>query len=97
MFCPDGPRILRAEVEQEFASRLSLNQTVVVRDDSTNSPLCTGKLTRISDWYSHRRSMVQEPLQFNDVRTLECIITLDPSDKTPLRIGQRVRVTFEGN
>ena len=36
-----------------------------------------------------------EPLQFNDVRTLECIVTLDP-DQPPLRIGQRVRVTLEG-
>jgi multidrug resistance efflux pump len=95
MFCPDKPRILRAEVEQEFASRLVLNQTVVIRDDSSNSPLFTGKVTRISDWYSHRRSMVQEPLQFNDVRTQECIITPDPNDKPPIRIGQRVRVTFE--
>ena len=95
MFCPDKPRILRAEVEQEFASRLVLNQTVVIRDDVTNSPLFTGKVTRISDWYSHRRSMVQEPLQFNDVRTLECIITPDPNDRPPVRIGQRVRVTFE--
>jgi hypothetical protein len=99
MFCPEGLRILRAEVEQEFAGRnhLWLNQTAVIRDDSTNSPLMTGKVTRISDWFSHRRSMVQEPLQFNDVRTVECIITLDSSDKTPLRVGQRVRVTFEGN
>ena len=36
-----------------------------------------------------------EPLQFNDVRTLECIVTLDPG-QPPLRIGQRVRVTLEG-
>jgi len=32
-----------------------------------------------------------EPLQFNDVRTLECIIDLDPGQPI-LRIGQRVRV-----
>ena len=32
-----------------------------------------------------------EPLQFNDVRTLECIIELDPGQPL-LRIGQRVRV-----
>jgi hypothetical protein len=30
-------------------------------------------------------------LQVNDVRTLECLIALDP-DQAPLRIGQRVRV-----
>ena len=32
-----------------------------------------------------------EPLQFNDVRTLECLIALNPG-QPPLRIGQRVRV-----
>jgi hypothetical protein len=38
--------------------------------------------------------MLLEPLQFNDVRTLECIITLDPN-QPPLRIGQRVRVRIQ--
>jgi hypothetical protein len=37
--------------------------------------------------------MLQEPLQFNDVRTLECIVQLDPGQPA-LRIGQRVRVTL---
>jgi multidrug resistance efflux pump len=95
MFCPAGPRIIRVEVEQEFAGRLFLNQTAEIRDDSSNSPLWRGKVTRLSDWFSHRRSMIQEPMQFNDVRTLECIVTLDANEKTPLRVGQRVRVTFE--
>jgi hypothetical protein len=45
----------------------------------------------MSDWYTPRRSIIQEPLQFNDVRTLECIIQLDPDQQMP-RIGQRVRV-----
>jgi multidrug resistance efflux pump len=95
-FCPaDKPRVIRAEIEQEFAGRLFLGQTALVRDDSTNSTVYRGKVTRISDWFSHRRSMLQEPMQFNDVRTLECIITLDPGEKAPLRIGQRVRVTLE--
>jgi multidrug resistance efflux pump len=94
-FCPDKPRIIRAEIEQEFAGRLFLGQTALVRDDSTNSTVYRGKVTRISDWFSHRRSMLQEPMQFNDVRTLECIITLDPGEKSTLRIGQRVRVTLE--
>jgi multidrug resistance efflux pump len=94
-FCPDKPRVIRAEIEQEFAGRLFLGQTALVRDDSTNSTVYRGKVTRVSDWFSHRRSMLQEPMQFNDVRTLECIITLDPGEKAPLRIGQRVRVTLE--
>ena len=38
-------------------------------------------------------SIVQEPEHFNDVRTLECLVALDPG-QAHLRIGQRVRVTI---
>lgn len=93
-FCPDVPRIVRAEVEQEFADRLALGQTAKVHDDSSGEMRWTGKVVRISDWYTHRRSIMLEPLQFNDVRTLECIIAIDAGGP-PLRIGQRVRVTLE--
>jgi multidrug resistance efflux pump len=91
-FCPAGPRIVRAEVEQEFAGRVAKGQEALIQDDSSSGPTWRGKVVRLSDWYTHRRSMLQEPLQFNDVRTLECIVQLDPG-QPPLRIGQRVRVT----
>jgi multidrug resistance efflux pump len=90
LFCPKGPRIVRAEIEQEYAGKVTLNQVATVQDDTTASMSWRGKVIRISDWYTHRRSVLQEPFQFNDVRTLECIVALD---KEPgLRIGQRVRV-----
>ncbi len=92
-FCPAGPRIVRAEVEQEFAARVAKGQAAFVQDDSNNGPGWRGKVIRVSDWYTHRRSMLQEPLQFNDVRTLECIVQLDSEQPTP-RVGQRVRVTL---
>jgi multidrug resistance efflux pump len=95
MFAADGPRIIRAEVEQEWAGHVALNMTAAVQDYSTAGPTWHGRVTRLSDWYTHRRSMLLEPLQFNDVRTLECIVTLDPGQQL-LRIGQRVRVTLEG-
>lgn len=92
-FCPDGPRIIRAEVEQEFAHRVRVGHAAMIRDDTTTSDQAwQGKVVRVSDWYTHRRSILQEPLQFNDVRTLECILELDPN-QPPLRVGQRVRVT----
>jgi multidrug resistance efflux pump len=94
-FCPEEPRIVRAEVEQEFAGRVSKGQIATIHDDSRAGLTWQGKVIRISDWYTHRRSILQEPLQFNDVRTLECIIQLDPHPQTP-RIGQRVRVSLEG-
>ena len=90
-FLPAGPRIVRAEVEQEFANRVREGQIAEIHDDSKAGPTWRGKVVRLSDWYTHRRSIVQEPLQFNDVRTLECIIQLDAHAELP-KIGQRVRV-----
>ncbi len=95
MFAADGPRIIRAEVEQEWASHVAVGMAANVQDFSATGPTWHGHVTRLSDWYTHRRSIMLEPLQFNDVRTLEAIITLDPG-QPPLRIGQRVRVTMEG-
>jgi len=92
-FCPNTPRIIRAEVEQEYASRVKVGQVVQVQDDARwNAQQWKGKVRSISDWYTQRRSQLHEPRQFNDVRTLECIIELEPGHD--LKIGQRVRVRF---
>ena len=95
MFCPEGERIIRAEVEQEFAVKVAAGQQALVRDDATGGGKWTGKVVRVSDWFTHRRSMQLEPLQFNDVRTLEVIVSVDAGGP-PLRIGQRLRVMLEG-
>jgi multidrug resistance efflux pump len=93
-FCPDSARIVRAEVEQEFADRVTVGMPAKIEDDSTGTGNWRGKVQHVSDWYTQRRSILVEPLQFNDVRTLECIVTLEPN-QPPLRIGQRVRVFLE--
>lgn len=93
-FCPNGPRLIRAEVEQEFAGRVKAGYPAAIQDDTTvKDSRWRGQVVRVGDWYTHRRSILQEPLQFNDVRTLECIVELEPG-QPPLRIGQRVRVTI---
>jgi multidrug resistance efflux pump len=95
IFCPAGPRIVRAEVEQEWAARVQEGQVASIEDDTSNGdgPKWTGKVVRVGDWMAHRRSILPDPSQFHDIRTLECIISLDP-DQPPLRIGQRVRVAL---
>ncbi len=93
-FCSTEPRIVRAEIEQEFAPKVYVGQPARIKDYADDDAgTWKGKVTSISDWYTHRRSMIQEPLQFNDVRTVEAIVELDPGQK-PLKIGQRVRVTL---
>jgi multidrug resistance efflux pump len=94
MFCSTGPRIVRAEIEQEFAPKVYIGQPARIKDYTGDDlGTWTGRVESISDWYTHRRSMLLEPLQFNDVRTLEAIIELDPG-QAPLKIGQRVRVVL---
>jgi multidrug resistance efflux pump len=97
-FCPKKPRIIRAEVEQEFANCVVRDQTVLIQDDIRSGPTWRGKVVQVSDWFTQRRSILLEPLQFNDVRTLECLIELDPLPEPPrLLIGQRMRVFFENS
>lgn len=93
IFCPGGRRIVRAEAEQEFARNLAVGQAASIRDDSNGEGSWSGRVIRISDWYTQRRSIMPEPLQYNDARTLECIIELD-AGQPAMRIGQRVRVTL---
>jgi hypothetical protein len=92
LFLPDEARIVRAEVEQEFAPHVALGQRAEVSDDASGEgPTWTGRVTRLSDWFAPRRVSLPDTSQPSDVRTLECLIRIDPGLPQP-RIGQRVRV-----
>jgi multidrug resistance efflux pump len=94
-FCPEAPRIIRGEISQEFAAAAKVGQMCKITDDSrTNSNVWTGKVERLGDWFAPRRSILFEPLQLNDQRTVECIIVVDANSEQ-LRIGQRVRISLE--
>jgi multidrug resistance efflux pump len=92
LFLPKKPMLIRAEVSQEFAGRVQVGQTAEIQDDTDATQTWKGKVVRISRWYTHRRSIMQEPLQLNDVRTLECIVAFDDPDPPVIRIGQRMRI-----
>ena len=90
-FVPDGKKIIRAEILQEWAGRFKEGQNVTIVDDTYTGPEWHGTITRISDWYSQKRHIIFEPFTLNDARSLECIIEVTDKD-APLRIGQRVRI-----
>jgi multidrug resistance efflux pump len=92
-FCPERPRIIRAEVDQAFAVGVQVGQPALVVDDTASGNTWRGRVARIADWYTERRQIADEQLQLKDVRTLECLITLEAGQR-PLHIGQRVRVTI---
>jgi HlyD family secretion protein len=99
LFLPDEELIIRAEIEQEVAAKVREGQPVVIEDDAMETVSYKGKVHTLSRWFAQRRSVLLEPGQLNDARTLEAIIRLDPpqptdAPRTPLRIGQRVRVVI---
>jgi multidrug resistance efflux pump len=90
-FAIEGQQVVRADVEQEFIGRVKVGLSAVIEDESNTRQAWRGKVERVANWITQRRAVMQEPFQFNDVRTIETLITLDPN-QPPLRIGQRVRV-----
>jgi hypothetical protein len=56
LFCPDKPRVVRAELEQEFASRIALGQPAIVENDGgVEGPTWKGHVTRVSGWLAPHR------------------------------------------
>lgn len=90
-FAPDEPPLVRAEVDQEFADRVKLGQTALVRDDARSGTAWRGRVQRIAGWYDRRRPHSSDPSAFTDIRAVECLIAIDPG-QPPLRLGQRMRV-----
>jgi HlyD family secretion protein len=91
LFAADGPQVIRAAVEQEFAGRVKEGEPALVRDESDPAATWRGRVGRVAGWYSQRRTILHDPSQLSDVRTLECLIVLD-TGQPRLRLGQDVRV-----
>lgn len=95
---PAGPRVVRAEVEAEFAHKIDafVGKPVTICAGEKFNDTYPGIARRVSGAFLPKRfgsdSLVNSP-----TRALECLIEVtDPSPpgKPPLRPGQPVRVTF---
>jgi len=92
VFRPESPLVVRAELEQEFLGRLKLGGKATVRDDSrADSSTWNGTVLRVGNWVARKRTVVLDPGEVNDVRTVECVIALEGSTEG-LLVGQRMRV-----
>jgi multidrug resistance efflux pump len=96
----NDPIVIRAEVDQEWASRVAAGQNADIYDDGDSNLKWKGKVVRVADIFLPKRvsSSVPEGLALNETLVLECIISVDQVDKSfPLRIGQRVKVNIRGD
>lgn len=95
---PSGPRVVRAEVEAEFASKIAdRSGTRVTIYDHTNFALTySGTVKRVGTSFLPKRGAA-DTLSVNSTKVLECLIEVTdpaPAGKPPLRVGQPVRVSF---
>jgi multidrug efflux pump subunit AcrA (membrane-fusion protein) len=98
-FLKKSPLIVRAEVTQEFARRVSKGQTAKIEDEADASQVWTGKVIEVPNHFLPKRlgnTGLIDIMPVTDERVLECQISIDPGDtgKNPPRFGQKVRVTL---
>jgi multidrug resistance efflux pump len=92
LFAPHKPQVVRAEVDQEFASRVAVGQRAEIEDDFVGQgPTWHGRVVRVAEWFAQRRTIMPDTPTFQDVRTMECTVQIDLG-QPPIRLGQRVRV-----
>ncbi|OWK46516.1 HlyD family secretion protein [Fimbriiglobus ruber] len=95
-FAPAGPLVIRAEVDQESLGRVAKGMRAEAQDENRpDGPVWAGHVRNVSRWVAPRRTQVLEPGEISDVRTVECVIELDPAPAgrgEALVIGQRMRV-----
>jgi len=91
---PDAPRIVRAELNESFVGVVHDGMAAEVDDDSGSgmAPM-KAHVLRIGNVFG-ASTLEDDPQVRANTRTVECVLALDQQPATPLRIGQRVVVTF---
>lgn len=96
---PTGPRVVRGEVEADFAHRVGpdrIGREVTIYDNTDPKLTYTGTIRRISNMFLLKRANAENFLN-GDTRVIEVVIEVTdpaPAGKPPLHIGQRVRVNL---
>ncbi len=94
---PAGARVVRAEIEADFAHRVSadiIGREVTIYDHTDPKITYKGTVRQVSGNFLPKRS---ESLIMTDTRVLEAVVVVSdaaPAGKPPLRVGQRVRVNL---
>jgi multidrug resistance efflux pump len=97
LFQPEANLIVRAEVEQEFVSRIAPGAPAIIEDYANSGLQWKGRVVRVADAFLPKRTPGQSNLEVlnpaNDSNVLECIVSVEGTDQSLRpRIGQRVRV-----
>lgn len=87
---PQAPLVVRAELEQDYVDRVHPGMDAEVIDEVAPDKVYPATVRRLGDMFTRRNGDVTGN-ERQDVRVLDCLLTLKSSD---VRIGQRVLVRF---
>jgi multidrug resistance efflux pump len=96
---PSGPRIVRAEIEADFAHRVGSDKKgkeVTITDHTDGKLVYKGVVEHIGGAFLKKRHG-GDGLLTNETLVLEARVVVtdpNPTGKSPLRVGQKVRVNF---
>jgi RND family efflux transporter MFP subunit len=94
---PEQPRIVRAELNESFASVVHEGmQAQVVDDSGSGVPALSAHVQRIGTVFGPS-ALEEDPLIRANTRTVQCVLLFDQPPPPSLRIGQRVIVQFTAN
>lgn len=93
---PEGPRIVRAELNESFVGTVHEGMHAQVVDDSgSGAPTLNAHVQRIGTVFGPS-ALEEDPLIRANTRTVQCVLVFDQPPPASLRIGQRVIVQFAG-
>ena len=91
LFLPDVPRIIRAEVEEQYVNAVSMDQPVEILLEVDPDTRWHGRVLRIGRLVGGRTPS-HDPAEKQDNRVVEVVVTMDTTEAS--LIGQRVIVRF---
>ena len=91
LLAPDGPRQVRAELDEAFADRVGLHSTAMIAREFQPGPEVPARVARISDLLG-TPTLAEDETPRPDSRAISVVLDLPPG--TDLRLGQRVLVRF---
>jgi membrane fusion protein, macrolide-specific efflux system len=87
---PDGPRIVRAELNEGFVAKVGVGMSAEVYSEVDSARIYPARVTRIGEVFGPSK-LIETGQDPTDTRDVECILELGTTD---LKVGQRVQIRF---
>ncbi len=92
---PDGPRVVRAQLDEDSVHLVAPGQLAEVVIESATSRVLKARVQKVGLFFGPRRPSTDDPAERQDMRVVDCVLVLEEATPSPL-IGQRVLVRFLG-